>query len=838
MILEPYITVTQTHVVKLLLVIILSVISFQVATAEQGTFVDEIQFIQYLDENTALEEVRNGNLDMYYFRISSDRIDNVKSREGLQVFESTGGSYSILVNPAESEQFNPFSIKDVRFALNYLVDRKLIVNELMGGYGTTMISNYGPFDPDYLYIVDALESFHFRYNPSLAEEMITTALSDVGAKKINGMWTYDGKDIELIAFIRSDDPVRKSIGEILSYELERIGFKVTKDFGDLNKAFVNVYGSNPADMKWSFYTEGWGGRSAFVKYDPVGLGQMYSPWFSNMPGFNEPSYWTYQNDYLDTITQKIYTGNFSSADERIDLFKEATVEGVNESVRIFLASKIDQYVVNEKIDGIINDLGAGVPTRFTPINARTDSDSLKIGVKQIYQAAWNPVMGISDIYSRQIWDTLYDPGVFKHPYTGDTFPIRTDYVIETAGSDGKLDVPDDAIIWDPVLQSWREVDPNTQATSKVTFDLTLSKWHNGSLMDMNDVLHSLYFTIEWGSEQQEDDKTFDTEFTPRASQTVQTLIGVRPLDEKTLEVYVDYWHFDEAEIADWASLWSSVPWELMTAMEQSVIDGKVSFSRSGAVSKSVNWLSLIVPNDAEIIKQYLIEFKDSNHVPPALDYFDLRNNYFDSRYDASIKWIEEYNHAVISNGPFYLQSYSPESRTITIRAFADESYPFEAGHWTEFENVKFPKIIQVDIPDVIKQATILSVPIITKDASKIDYFFTNNKGESVASGTQMLDSERTILTLTQEQTDKFGIGANDLKVFAVSESVLRPDIYSVSFLVTKDSAELPEISLSDIQSVEDDNDFPSIAAIVIGIIIVGSILYLRRSRKKSQSIRN
>ena len=838
MILEPYITVTQTHVVKLLLVIILSAISFQVATAEQGTFVDEIQFIQYLDENTALEEVRNGNLDMYYFRISSDRIDNVKSREGLQVFESTGGSYSILVNPAESEQFNPFSIKDVRFALNYLVDRKLIVNELMGGYGTTMISNYGPFDPDYLYIVDALESFHFRYNPSLAEEMITTALSDVGAKKINGMWTYDGKDIELIAFIRSDDPVRKSIGEILSYELERIGFKVTKDFGDLNKAFVNVYGSNPADMKWSFYTEGWGGRSAFVKYDPVGLGQMYSPWFSNMPGFNEPSYWTYQNEYLDTITQKIYTGNFSSADERIDLFKEATIEGVNESVRIFLASKIDQYVVNEKIDGIINDLGAGVPTRFTPINARTDSDSLKIGVKQIYQAAWNPVMGISDIYSRQIWDTLYDPGVFKHPYTGDTFPIRTDYVIETAGYDGKLDVPDDAIIWDPVLQSWREVDPNTQATSKVTFDLTLSKWHNGSLMDMNDVLHSLYFTIEWGSEQQEDDKTFDTEFTPRASQTVKTLIGVRPLDEKTLEVYVDYWHFDEAEIADWASLWSSVPWELMTAMEQSVIDGKVSFSRSGAVSKSVNWLSLIVPNDAEIIKQYLTEFKDSNHVPPALDYFDLRNNYFDSRYDASIKWIEEYNHAVISNGPFYLQSYSPESRTITIRAFADESYPFEAGHWNEFENVKFPKIIQVDIPDVIKQATILSVPIITKDASKIDYFFTNNKGESVASGTQMLDSERTILTLTQEQTDKFGIGANDLKVFAVSESVLRPDIYSVSFLVTKDSAELPEISLSDIQSVEDDNDFPSIAAIVIGIIIVGSILYLRRSRKKSQSIRN
>lgn len=835
--LEPYITPLQKHVMKLLLAILFGMLSIQIASADKGTFVDEIKFIQYLDENTALEEVRNGNLDLYYYRISSDRIDSVKSREGLQVYESTGGSYSILINPAESEKFNPFSIKEVRFALNYLVDRKLIVNELMGGYGTTMISNYGPFDPDYLFIVDELESFHFKYNPALAEEMISKALTDAGAKKIDGKWTFDNKEIELIAFIRSDDPVRKSIGEILSSELEKIGFKVIKDFGDLNKAFVNVYGSNPSDMKWSFYTEGWGGRSAFVKYDQLSLGQMYSPWFSNMPGFNDPSYWNYQNDYMDSLTQKIYTGNFSSAEERIDLFQKATAEGIKESVRIFLASKIDQYVVNEKVDGVINDFGAGVPSRFTPINARTDSNSLTIGVKQIYQGAWNPVMGFSDAYSRQIWDALSDPGVFKHPYTGDTIPIRTDFKVETAGPGGKLDVPEDTITWDPTLQKWKTVKAGTKATSKVIFDLKFSKWHHGMQMDMNDILHSLYFTLEWGSEQQEDDKTFDAEFTPRAAQTVQTLIGARPVDENTIEVYVDYWHFDEAEIADWASVWSPVPWELMAAMEQAVIDGKVSFSRSGSVSKGVNWLSLIVPNDAEIIRQYLFEFKDSGFEPPALAPFDLPHSYFDSRYDASIKWIDEYNHAVISNGPFYLKSYSPESRTITIKAFADESYPFEAGHWQEFEKIKFPKIVQVDIPDVIKKGDILTIPISTQDASKIDYFFTNSQGDSVASGTQLVDFGKTILTLSEEQTEKFGIGANDLKVFAVSESVLRPDIYSVSFLAVSDSTQLPEIPLTDIQNAEEKNEYVSIAAIVIGIIIVVPILYLRRSRKKSQIVK-
>jgi len=45
------------------------------------------------------------------------------------------------------------------------------------------------------------------------------------------------------------------------------------------------------------------------------------------------------------------------------------------------------------------------------------------------------------------------------------------------------------------------------------------------------------------------------------------------------------------------------------------------------------------------------------------------------------------------------------------------------------------------------------------------------------------------------------------------------------------------MSLTDIQNVEEKNEYISIAAIVIGIIIVVSILYLRRSRKKSQIVR-
>jgi len=208
------------YLVFLVTILFLSPFMFHKSFAEKGTFVDEVKFIQYLDENTALEEVRNGNLDIYFFRVSSDRIESDKAREGIQVFESTGGSYSILVNPSTSDKFNPFSITELRFALNYLIDRNLIVNELIGGYGNAMISNYGIFSADYLSIIEELESFHFKYNPALADEIISRELEGAGAEKIDGLWHNNGKHIEITFFIRSDDPVRKSIGEILSSELE------------------------------------------------------------------------------------------------------------------------------------------------------------------------------------------------------------------------------------------------------------------------------------------------------------------------------------------------------------------------------------------------------------------------------------------------------------------------------------------------------------------------------------------------------------------------------------------------------------------------------------------
>ena len=808
---------------KKMLVIILALsiiaITHNESFAEKNTFVDSIKFIQYLDENTALEEVKNGNLDMYYYRISSDRLENNQSREGLKIFDSTGGSYSLLVNPAESEKINPFSDKDARFALNYLVDRKLIVNELMSGYGAPTISYYGPTDPEYITIIKELESFNFKYNPTLAEEIISKSMIERGATKIDDKWIMNNNEVEIRIFIRSDDPVRKSIGEILSVELEKMGFTVRKDYGDLNKAFVIVYGSNPADMNWNLYTEGWG-RSAFVKYDSIGLGQMYSPWFSNMPGFNDPSYWNYKNEKLDKLTQEIYKGDFETSEKRTELIQEAVKEGINESVRIFLASKVDQYVVNQNVEGVINDLGAGVPSRFTPINVKTNDEKLTIGVKQIYQGAWNPIMGLTDTYSRHIWGIISDPITFKHPFTGETFPVRAQWEVETSGLNEKIQVPIESKMWNPSQQEWSNVPKNTLATSKVTFDFEFSNWHNGESMDMNDILHSLYFTMEWGTQADENDKTFDTEFTPRASQSIETIIAINQIDDDTIEVYVNYWHFDENEIAEWASLWSPVPWEITAAMEKAVTDGKVSFSRSGATNKSINWLSLIVPNDAEIIKKYLQEYKDTKFIPNALSENQKQYQYFENRYNSSIKWIENNNHAVISNGPFYLETYSPESRTITVKAFEDNSYPHQVGKWSEFENIKFPVIKKIYMDKIIQQGKNSEIVVETEDANSILYFIIDSKGEIQTTKELKINNNTSNIKITSKESEKLQVGANSIKIFAISNLVLKPDYYESSFLISETNS---DIQTATIDPLNIENEFNYNIEVIIIIVILGFI---------------
>ena len=208
----------------------------------------------------------------------------------------------------------------------------------------------------------------------------------------------------------------------------------------------------------------------------------------------------------------------------------------------------------------------------------------------------------------------------------------------------------------------------------------------------------------------------------------------------------------------------------LAAMEKIVIDGKASFSKTNAQAKSIPWLSLIIPRDAKLVSQYLEQFSDSGFVPASLAEFKKSPAYYESRYQSTIQWIKQKNHAVISNGPFYLQSYSPEARTITIKSFDDSSYPFSAGQWKKFEHVDLPQITSVNVPERIVRGENMEIPIKTQFATRLYFFVNDASGSIISNGIIPIVNDSGKILVDSDTTKKMQSGGNDIKIYAISDS--------------------------------------------------------------------
>lgn len=763
-------------------------------SSQKGAYTDNLQFIQYLDGNIALHDIQAGNLDTYFFRIPLETVASISKDPNVKIYEKNAGSFAFLLNPAPSKNpniLNPFQFKEIRFAVNYLINREFVVDEILNGYGSVQIDPFGISSPEYEALIPVIESYNFKYNPSLAKGIIEKSLISHGATKLDGKWTYNGSPISIKLMIRSDDLPRKSMGEMLANELEKIGFTVQRDYGDLNKANLVVYGKDPQELSWQVYTEGFGGTSQFVRYNPSTAAQMYSPYFGSMPGRGNPSFWNYQNSTLDKITQSIEFSNFTSEEERNELLRQALTLGIQESVRLFVAQNIDPYAASSSIKGLINDFGAGISTSKSLINARSikNTSSINVGVKEVYQGAWNNVGGCNDIYCTNILSLVSDSPTSRNPYTGEVIPLRNEWTnITTMGPEKRLAVDNDAVTWNPSDQKWEDVGKNT-SKSKVTLHLVFSNWQNGQAMNKADLIYQLYFPYEWSSKINSTDQTYDPEYAQPAQVALKYLRGTKFLNNSTLVSFVDYWHFDKKEIADFASVWATSPWEVNAAIERLVKNGVFAYSRTEATVKNIEWLSLIIPSHAQAIKQELEKMKAEGFVPAPLKGMVSVDEAL-KRYDASIKWITEHNHAIIGNGPYEIKNYNPAGRVISLAAFRDSSYPFPKGYWSiyespklaKFEKVQYPKIVTRGLPLKISGNVTIGGNYISN--ATLTYFIFDKDNHQVTQGTGKWidDNGNFLIAINASSTKAMSIGPNNFQLFVKSNYALRPDIYSGIFI--------------------------------------------------------
>ena len=682
--------------------------NYQPPHDKPGPAADILRFRSF-HVDIAPKEILANQMDMYYFGLKVAAAKDIKNSPGIKVHEAPTSTISLLLNPAPGPegQLNPFSIKEVRQAVQLIINRDFVVQEIYQGMAVPMLTQVSSYDHDYLTLYDMILESSINYDPDYAKLIVNDAMINAGAELIEGKWHFGGKPIRIDFIIRVEDE-RRDVGDLIRSEVENLGFIVQPTYQQFGPAIYTVYSSDPnlvgTGGSWHMYTEGWG-KGAADRYDSGTLNQMCAPWLGNMPGWQELGFWQYENEELDILGQRIFSGDFQNEDERNSIYTDASKLCLDESVRLWIANIITNLPADDSIEGISSDIIAGPKSIWTQRDAYIPGQNdLTIGNVWVWteRTTWNPVGGFGDLYGSDIWRNMYDPPITRHPFTGLPISYRATYDVTTSGPNGNIDLPSDSFVWNAQTNSWSTVPSGTTATSKVVFDYSKyfdSKWHHGEQIDMADVIYSIYQTFDLTYN--EDKSAMEFAIATVSKPYLDSFKGFRIVDDNKLEVYVDFWHFAPDYIADYASITSiTMPWEILYSMDTLVFDQrKAAYSDTAAQRFQVPWLSLVMDRDARLVRNVIRDHNSNNNVPDNV--FNVQglqlvsNSDATSRYNSALSWFDEYGMLVISNGPFMLSIYTPPAQYAELTAFRDPTYPFKPGQFF-FGEANLVDIVTID----------------------------------------------------------------------------------------------------------------------------------------------
>ena len=138
-------------------------------------------------------------MDLYLYGLRTEAAQQLRDAEGVQLFQAPATSLSLVLNPAPAPEgkLNPFSIPEVRQAMQYLVDRDFIAQDIYQGLAQPMITQVSPSDYDFLTVYDIDRGSGIRFDPEYARQQIADAMTAAGAELVDGIWSYEGEPIRL-----------------------------------------------------------------------------------------------------------------------------------------------------------------------------------------------------------------------------------------------------------------------------------------------------------------------------------------------------------------------------------------------------------------------------------------------------------------------------------------------------------------------------------------------------------------------------------------------------------------------------------------------------------------
>lgn len=774
-----------------------------------ATWVDEVIIVEEPSVTTAVSRLQAGDIDIYA-TTSSEPVPFATILEDPNLdYYQTFGSYSELTfNPVGPEfndgRLNPFHSRRIREAMNWLIDRDYIAQELYGGLALPKYNMLNNAYVDYSRVVETARALEFKYayNFEQAQDVIVEEMMNAGASLVNGKWHYNGEPIEVLILARNEDQ-RRLVGDYFAEQLERVGFTTTVDYRSGAEASPIWMMGDPWKGEWHVYTGGWGAGAVYRDQGHI-FDQMYTRRTMTQPLWQalEPI------PELDEISERLYYKRFTTMEERKELYSRALELAFQDSPRIYTVDQIS-YVARRADVSVASDLAQGMSsTGLWPSTLRRGDEiggTIKIGSQQVLVEPWNPVGGSNWTFDQLPMRATFDRGFISNPFTGNYLPHRIER-IEVTVQEGlpvakspdsdwvsldfaeEIEVPGDAwLYWDPEVQRFRtvaEIYPEGLTAPRKTIihyrdDIFENvTWHDGSTYSVGDMLLPMVLDWDRGFEQS---PIYDPAAAANLKSAMSNARGWRILsyDPFIYEVYSESWYIDaEQNLGDIFAVfynYGAQPWHTLALGILAEMNHELAFTASKASALDVEWLGYNTGPSLPILDKWLDHAMETNYLPYAefLSQF-IPEEEIAERYANAKAWYQDKGHFWIGNGPMYLEKAYPVERMVHLKRY--ENYSEPADKWSMFDQ---PRIAEVEMSGASRvragqeirfeiDITFEGEPYPLEFIQEVKYIVLDATGSVAYSGhaTGIADGLFEIV-LTGEETAQLPIGSNTIEAIVL-----------------------------------------------------------------------
>lgn len=774
----------------------------------RGALVDEIVFTQETDTAKTTELIEGGTHQVFAQGLTR-ATDFRRIRDSARTDHaiSYGSTGELTINPAGPKftdgRINPFSSPKIREALNWLINRRHVAEELYGGLAVPRYLPLSTAFPDYARLADVARALELRYqyNPDRAREVIQEEMEKLGATLENGRWMHDGSQVRLTVLIRTEDE-RRRVGDYVSNLMEDIGFRVDRMYRTAEEASRIWILGDPNDGRWHLYTGSW--ISLLIARDQADqFTAFYTP-----RGRAEPLWQAYTPEpEFDELADRLQRRDYETWEERQEMMARGLEMAMKDSVRIWLVDQINVWPHSRDVSLAV-DLAGGISgSALWPYTIRYRDrvgGRIVFGTPSLLTEPWNPIAGSNWLFDQMIQRSLQDPPLIPDPFTGLHLPQRIEsaevtvkegvpviqthdwLTVETAE---EIQVPDDVWIdWDAEAQDFITVGEKhpdgvtarTRTTILYEDGYLDRKWHDGSQVSLADVIIGWILLFERAKEES---RLHDAAHMLQFEAFERHYRGWRIVSEDPLkvEIYSDQ-IFPDAETIVYSRAVSAAPWHSLGLGIRAEQNGELAFSSNKADRERIDWMSFVAGPSIPILRRHLRTGQADGYVPfgDTLRRF-MREGEVEERYRALTDWDRERRHFWVDAGPFYLHSVHPVERNVVVRRFED--FPDRSDKWLRFAQAEIPAL-DLDGPMVVElgegaefdlHISFDGKPYPVEDIEMARYMVFDGRGNLVREGdAQPSEDGPWKISVSAEELQGLGSGANSLEVAVSSRRVAMP----------------------------------------------------------------